>query len=129
MQGFSLCALTGLLISPISWSHHWVLAIPALLLFALGTLRRSWLAGTAVALIAAGVAYSHMIWWVPIDHPEHSELHLDPLQLLYADAYVLLGLAVLAAAGSRLAIAARARPKARPSASSREHAFAPRPSE
>ena len=29
-RGFSLCALTGLLVSPISWSHHWVLAVPAL---------------------------------------------------------------------------------------------------
>ena len=43
VAGFSLCALTGLLISPISWSHHWVLAIPALLLFALNALRRPWL--------------------------------------------------------------------------------------
>ena len=39
VKGFSLCALTGLLISPISWSHHWVLAIPALLLFAVNALR------------------------------------------------------------------------------------------
>jgi alpha-1,2-mannosyltransferase len=30
--GFCLCAVTGLLISPISWTHHWVLAIPAVLL-------------------------------------------------------------------------------------------------
>ena len=29
--GFSLCAVTGLLVSPISWTHHWVIAIPALL--------------------------------------------------------------------------------------------------
>jgi alpha-1,2-mannosyltransferase len=30
--GFCFCAVTGLLISPISWTHHWVLAIPAVLL-------------------------------------------------------------------------------------------------
>ncbi|HEY2201608.1 MAG TPA: glycosyltransferase 87 family protein [Solirubrobacteraceae bacterium] len=96
VRGFSLCALTGLLISPISWSHHWVLAIPALLLFTLDVLRRRWLAGIAAAVLAAAVAYSHMIWWVPVNHPRHSELHLDPLGLIYADAYVLLALGVLA---------------------------------
>jgi alpha-1,2-mannosyltransferase len=96
VQGFSLCALTGLLISPISWSHHWVLAIPALLLFMLGALQRRWLAGIAAAALAGMIGYSHMIWWVPVNHPRHSELHLDSLRLLYADAYVLLALGALA---------------------------------
>ncbi len=101
VQGFSVCALTGLLISPISWSHHWVLAIPALLLVAVNALRRPWLAGVLAAALAAAVGYSHMIWWVPVNHPRHSELHLAPLQLVYADAYVLLGLCALAAVASR----------------------------
>jgi alpha-1,2-mannosyltransferase len=100
-EGFSLCALSGLLISPVSWSHHWVLAVPVLLLFALNTQRRPWLAGLAGAALAAGIGYSHMIWWVPVNHPRHSELHLDPLQLVYADGYVLLGLAALAAVAWR----------------------------
>ncbi len=30
--GYSLCAITGLLVSPVSWTHHWVIAAPALLL-------------------------------------------------------------------------------------------------
>ena len=101
VQGFSLCALSGLLISPISWSHHWVLIIPALLLFAVNALRKRWLAGVAAATLAAVIGYSHMIWWVPVNHPRHSELHLDPLQLLYADAYVLLGLSALAVVALR----------------------------
>jgi alpha-1,2-mannosyltransferase len=101
VQGFSLCALSALLISPVSWSHHWVLAIPVLLLFALNARRRPWLAGLAGAALAAGIGYSHMIWWVPVNHPAHSELHLDPLQLVYADGYVLLGLAALAIAAWR----------------------------
>ena len=122
VQGFSLCAVTGLLISPISWSHHWVLAIPALLLFAVNALRRRWLAGTAAAAVAAGIGYSHMIWWVPVNHPEHSELHLDPLQLVYADAYVVVGLGVLAVAAWRLssaraALSLQAPPRARPAPS------------
>jgi alpha-1,2-mannosyltransferase len=98
--GFSLCALCGLLISPVSWSHHWVLAVPALMLLLLEARRRRshtrLLAGALIAL----VAFAHVIWWVPIDHPLHSELHLGPLQLVYADAYVLIGLAVLIVAAA-----------------------------
>ena len=102
VQGFALCAVTGLLISPISWSHHWVLAIPALLLFALNAVWRRWLTGIVAAAVAAAIGYSHMIWWVPVNHPEHSELHLDPLQLVYADAYVLVGLSALVLAAWRI---------------------------
>jgi alpha-1,2-mannosyltransferase len=97
--GFSLCALTGLLVSPISWSHHWTLAVSALLLFALGAWRRRSRAGLAAAGAVVFVAYSHMIWWVPVNRPAHSELHLDPLQLVYSDVYVLIGLCALALAG------------------------------
>jgi alpha-1,2-mannosyltransferase len=98
VKGFSLCALTGLLVSPISWSHHWTLAVPALLLLAVGAHRRASTAGLAAAVAVAFVACSHLIWWVPINRPPHSELHLKPLQLLYSDAYVLIGLGALALA-------------------------------
>jgi alpha-1,2-mannosyltransferase len=107
VQGFSLCALTGLLVSPVSWSHHWVLATPALLLFAVSAQQRAWAAGLACAALAAAIGYSHMIWWVPVNHPSHSELHLDPLQLVYADGYVLLALAALAAVAWRVGSPAR----------------------
>jgi alpha-1,2-mannosyltransferase len=99
VRGVSLCALTGLLVSPISWSHHWVLAVPALMLLALDArLRRSG-ALLAAAGVGALVALVHMIWWVPVNRPRHSELHLDAVQLLYADAYVLLAVLALALAG------------------------------
>jgi alpha-1,2-mannosyltransferase len=108
VQGFSLCALTALLISPLSWSHHWVLAIPALLLLAVSAVRRGWPAGLAFAGLAALIGYAHLIWWVPVNHPAHSELHLGPQQLVYADGYVLLGLGALASvAGIRLAVKLR----------------------
>jgi alpha-1,2-mannosyltransferase len=97
VRGFSLCALTGLLISPISWSHHWVLAMPALLLFAVEAHRRGSRRAMAAAATIAAIACSHIIWFVPVDEPLHSELHLDPRQLLYADAYVMLALIALAA--------------------------------
>jgi alpha-1,2-mannosyltransferase len=108
-RGVSLCALTGLLVSPISWSHHWVLAVPALMLFALDASRR----GSRSALAAAGavaiVAVAHMIWWVPVNRPRHSELRLDALQLVYSDAYVLIALLSLAAAAVSVFRARRAR--------------------
>ncbi len=97
-RGFSLCALTGLLVSPVSWSHHWTLAVPALALAALEARRRRSIVGLAACALVAAVAYAHVIWWVPINHPLHSELHLDPLQLVLADAYVLVGLGALATA-------------------------------
>jgi Glycosyltransferase family 87 len=102
VRGFSLCALTGLLISPISWSHHWVLAMPALLLFAVEAHRRASRRAMLAAAAVAAVACSHIIWFVPVNEPLHSELHLDPLQLLKADAYVIMALIALALSGRSL---------------------------
>jgi alpha-1,2-mannosyltransferase len=99
VRGFSLCALTGLLVSPISWSHHWTLAVPALLLLAVSAYRQSSAVKLAACATIAIVAASHMIWWVPINRPPHSELHLDAPQLVFADAYVLIALTALAIAG------------------------------
>jgi alpha-1,2-mannosyltransferase len=95
-RGFGVCALTALLVSPVSWSHHWVLAVPALVLFALDARRRGASAVLGACALAAALAYAHVIWWVPVNHPLHSELHLDGLQLLFADAYVLIALVALA---------------------------------
>jgi hypothetical protein len=107
-RGVSLCALTGLLVSPISWSHHWVLAVPALMLFALdASLRRSRAALAAAGAVAI-LALTHVIWWVPVNRPRHSELRLDALQLLYSDAYVLMAILALAAAGVSMLRARRA---------------------
>jgi hypothetical protein len=107
--GFCLCALTGLLVSPISWSHQWVLATAALMLFALGAYRRSSLAGVALAGLATLVFLSHMTWWVPVNRPLHSELHLDAPQLVVADAYVGMAMIALAVTGLAVALAGRGR--------------------
>jgi alpha-1,2-mannosyltransferase len=98
-RGVSLCALTGLLVSPISWSHHWVLAVPALLLFTIDASRWRSRAALAAAGAVTIVALTHVIWWVPVNRPRHSELHLDALQLVYSDAYVLIAIMAVAAAG------------------------------
>jgi alpha-1,2-mannosyltransferase len=110
-RGFSLCALTALLVSPVSWSHHWAIAVPALLLAGVGAVRdRSTMALVAFAA-AAAIGLSHVIWWVPVNHPRHSELHLDALQLLCSSAYVLIGALALGVAA--LSAAGRAPPAAR----------------
>ena len=97
-RGFSLCAITGLLISPVSWSHHWVIAIPALFVFAVDAYLRRRAFGIASSCLIVAIGLSHAIWWVPVNRPAHSELHLDLAQLVCSTAYVIVGLAVLAGA-------------------------------
>jgi len=57
--GFALCAVTTLLASPVSWTHHWVLVVPAVLLLVLvGCERRSLpMLGAAALLSLVGYAY------------------------------------------------------------------------
>ena len=40
MAGFLCCAVTGLLVSPISWTHHWVWAVPLLVWLTVAAWRR-----------------------------------------------------------------------------------------
>lgn len=91
-----LCAITGLLVSPFSWGHHWVWAVPLLAaLLALAWERSSRLvlaAALAVAIVFGG--FVSLPW--PGPHP-------NPWRLLQDDLYVLCGLAVLAGAGLLLA--------------------------
>jgi len=104
--GFSLCAITGLLISPISWTHHWVIAIPALLLAAVATARRAG-PGTRPATVAAaaGLAVLAIAGWARLarEVPAASWLHQSSLGLLLSEIYVLAGLGVLAGAAARAA--------------------------
>lgn len=79
-----------------SWTHHWVLAVPALVLFGVVAYRRGSRTHLLAGLGIAAIGYSHMTWLV---HPgAASELHLGFSGLLYGDAYVLIGLATLATA-------------------------------
>jgi hypothetical protein len=83
--------------------------VPAVLLLAIAAGRRRAIAALFACALAAVLAYAHVIWWVPVDHPLHSELHLGPLQLVFADAYVLLALVTIALAALLAARAAIAR--------------------
>ena len=106
-QAFALCAVTSLLVSPISWSHHWVLAVPALLI-AVVAARRS-VAGLAAVTVVAVAGWAGIIWRVPIGSGHYAELNLTPVQLVAADAYVLAGLGALALAASQASTSARHR--------------------
>ena len=58
--GFWLCALASLLASPISWTHHWAMAVPALLLLVLTAAARRRRSLWIAALAVTAVGYSYM---------------------------------------------------------------------
>jgi alpha-1,2-mannosyltransferase len=98
--GFSLCAVTGLLISPISWIHHWVLVIPALLIAGLMAGRAYRAGNVAVAVpVTVAIAAIALIGWTQLagDTPRSGWLALPAWALLRSVSYVLIGLAVLVA--------------------------------
>jgi alpha-1,2-mannosyltransferase len=102
-QGFSLCAVTGLLISPISWTHHWVIAVPALLLAGVavysGRARRTAAANATATIVIALIT---VIGWLRVARTAGSDwLYLSPASLAASGVYVIGGLAALALAASR----------------------------
>jgi alpha-1,2-mannosyltransferase len=95
LAGVTCCAVTGLLISPFSWTHHWVWAAPLLVtLVATAWRRRS--AACGLAAMATAAVFSGRI---PLSWPGHPP---GLVELLEGDRYVLCGLAVLA--GTALAL-------------------------
>lgn len=119
------CALTGILISPISWDHHWVWVVPAVVA-ALGYAMRSRgalrVAAGGLAAVLAGVffAWPGSLWgepndlggfslgliWAPPntnpgtyyrlgDRPWFAEYHWHGLELLTGNLYVLTGMGLL----------------------------------
>jgi alpha-1,2-mannosyltransferase len=136
LLGVCLCAATGLLVSPISWSHHWVYVLAGLALV-VARPARLWRAGPVRrvgALAAAAVLVGLFAWWPlrvglhgGIDpgigihpsgllrvapHDNGAELRWTGWQLVYGDAYVLAALAfVLGSAGWLLATGRRPRPE------------------
>src|SRR5258708_2071810 len=63
MLGILLCATTGLIVSPVSWSHHYVWIVPTLAWLALGPDRPR--GGRWWALGAAALFWAAPIFWVP----------------------------------------------------------------
>ena len=100
------CAITGLLVSPLSWTHHWVWVVPLLVwLTTVAWRRRSVACG--LAALAGAVVFSGFLSIPWPGHPARPEL------MLASDQYVLYGLAGLAAVGLAAVGVALARPKLR----------------
>jgi alpha-1,2-mannosyltransferase len=96
MAGFLCCAVTGLLVSPVAWTHHWVWAVPLLVWLTTAAWRRR-SAGCALAAAAAAAVFSS---YTPLPWPGHRP---GAGRMAASDLYVLFGLAVLAAVGVLLA--------------------------
>jgi alpha-1,2-mannosyltransferase len=119
LAGVLLTALTGLLVSPISWTHHWVWAVPALVLLVTWALRAESIAARGAAGAGALVGLlgllawparidgtgrfdaarpslpTGLIWRVP--HRIPNEYHWTFTESLAGNSYVLGGAALLAA--------------------------------
>ena len=101
LAGFLCCAFTGLLVSPFSWTHHWVWVVPLLTWLAVTAWRRRSAAGgwrrMGATAAAAAAVFSGL---VPLPWPGHPP---GAGTMAASDLYVLAGLAVLAATGVRVA--------------------------
>jgi alpha-1,2-mannosyltransferase len=97
-----LNAFAILLVSPISWSHHWVWAVPALLCLAISARR---LAVTGLVIFALGPQC-----WLP--QGGSRELNWAPWEQILGDSYVLCAVAVIGWFAYR-AVAANASPSPR----------------
>jgi alpha-1,2-mannosyltransferase len=120
LTGILTCALTGLLVSPISWAHHWVWAAPALVLAADAVIRLraptpatpyaarsprspdrwpAWRRRLGRAGLAAALA---LFFALPQDLVPGSVLQgtdVDGAQLLTTNLHVIAGLVALCVAG------------------------------
>ncbi len=135
VAGWVTCALTGLLVSPISWDHHWVWIVPVLALLADAAARARGAARWTYLALAGAVASVFGGWpehwtgsaaFVPYGllgffigpHPPNEKYHLHGLQLISWNLFVLAGLGMLAFAAAAAARTWRDRPGAGPPAGS-----------
>jgi alpha-1,2-mannosyltransferase len=95
----ALClnAVAALLISPVSWSHHWVWAAPAVLTLAVLGWRHRQVAVLFVAAVLLAIFALAPQWLLP--HAGNRELHWSDWQQVLGDSYVLVGVSVLLLAG------------------------------
>ncbi len=110
--GVLVCALTGLLVSPVSWSHHWVWVAPMLVVLAEFATRppslaaaASWRRACWLGAVAIAAVFSGVLWGVPSPAVQ-GYVMTGPEQLL-GDLYVLAGLGGLGVIAALLVHARR----------------------
>jgi len=89
----SLNAFAALLISPISWSHHWVWAAPGLLVLAVLARRRFWRAGLAAFCGGFVIFMVSPPWLLP--HYGDTELQWAPWEQVAGGSYAIIAVTVL----------------------------------
>ncbi len=94
LLGVLICAATCLIVSPISWVHHMVWVVPAILWLAFAPDRPRW--GRWLAGAAAVLFWSAPVWWVP--YKNTSDLHLGVFQLIAGNSFFLAMVLFLAGA-------------------------------
>jgi alpha-1,2-mannosyltransferase len=100
LLGLLVCEATALAVSPISWAHHFVWAVPAMIWMAAAPDRPAHgraLAAATFALFAAGP-----IWWMP--HSQLRELHETAWQLVVGNSFFLAALGFLAGVAGLLLV-------------------------
>jgi alpha-1,2-mannosyltransferase len=125
MVSLLTCALIGLLVSPISWDHHWVWIVPAIAVLAGYAVRARGATRWSCLGLAAGIAVLFGAWpgslwgaprdlggfslgliWAPPntgpgtysqlgDRPWYPEYHWHGLELVTGNLYILTGLMLL----------------------------------
>jgi alpha-1,2-mannosyltransferase len=85
LLGLLVCATTGLVISPITWTHHLVWVVPAIIWLAAAPDRPRH--GRPIAVATAVLFWAAPIWWVPDTH--YRELHENWWQLVAGNSFFL----------------------------------------
>jgi alpha-1,2-mannosyltransferase len=117
MIGILVCALAGLLVSPVSWSHHWVWVAPMVVVladlaarpFVLAEARR-WRLVCWLGIAGIAVVFSGIIWTVPATGPDEGPVQGHVMtggQLLVGDLYVLAGVVGLGVVAGLLLVLTR----------------------
>lgn len=83
--GIALCAVTGLLISPVTWTHHMIWVLPLAVWLWASPARPWW--GRYAATATAVLFWISPIWWVP--GQGSAPLHENAWQLIAANSFFL----------------------------------------
>jgi alpha-1,2-mannosyltransferase len=90
----SVNALAALLISPISWTHHWVWAAPALMCLAVTGRRHSWRGGVAASCAGLVLFEVSPMWLLP-NAGTNGEFGWTWWEQVIGDMYVIFAVVVL----------------------------------